>query len=210
MKMVIIKTKMITKNEPIRIECSLCKSLNDDINYAFICNKCEQYEELPDVAFRKNGEIYIRDDELILWDGKRIRILCHHFKERCKCKICKGTSICEHYKEICKCKICNLDGYLSYLVKCRIYSALKKYSPNVPKQKNHFEYLGCDLLTLRKHLEKQFTNGMSWSNYGDEWYIKRIKPCNSFTLTEEDERLKCFNYTNLQPLWHSDKKLKTP
>jgi len=62
------------------------------------------------------------------------------------------------------------------------------------------ELLGCSVPYLRKHLEAQFKEGMSWDNYGD-WHIDHIKPCAAFNLTCEKQQKECFNYKNLQPLW---------
>lgn len=31
-----------------------------------------------------------------------------------------------------------------------------------------------------------------------------IRPCNSFDLTKPEDQLKCFHFTNLQPLWAKD------
>ena len=42
-----------------------------------------------------------------------------------------------------------------------------------------------------------------WDNYG-EWHIDHIKPCAKFDLTKLEDQKKCFNYTNLQPLWAID------
>jgi len=43
---------------------------------------------------------------------------------------------------------------------------------------------------------------MNWDNYGlYGWHIDHIIPCDAFNLIEEEEQLKCFHYTNLQPLW---------
>jgi hypothetical protein len=43
---------------------------------------------------------------------------------------------------------------------------------------------------------------MSWSNWGKfGWHIDHIRPCASFDLSKKSEQLKCFNYSNLQPLW---------
>jgi|BioPla2DNA2_1021312.scaffolds.fasta_scaffold46761_2 hypothetical protein len=66
-----------------------------------------------------------------------------------------------------------------------------------------FEILGCDADELRTHIESQFTEGMSWDNYG-EWHIDHIKPCAMFDLTKPDQQKKCFHYANLQPLWATD------
>jgi hypothetical protein len=41
---------------------------------------------------------------------------------------------------------------------------------------------------------------MNWQNYG-QWHIDHIRPCASFDLKDPIEQAKCFNYTNLQPLW---------
>jgi hypothetical protein len=62
------------------------------------------------------------------------------------------------------------------------------------------ELLGCSIEFLKQYLEKQFTKGMSWSNYG-KWHIDHIKPCCSFDLSKKLEQKICFNYKNLQPLW---------
>jgi len=63
---------------------------------------------------------------------------------------------------------------------------------------------------LRTHLENQFEkeaercgHPISWENQG-EWHIDHIKPCVSFDLDLEEERDKCFHYTNLQPMWGPD------
>jgi hypothetical protein len=71
------------------------------------------------------------------------------------------------------------------------------------KNKRTMEYVGCDVDTLRAHLERQFVDGMTWENQG-EWHIDHVRPCASFNLDNEDERHQCFHYTNLQPLWGPD------
>ena len=62
---------------------------------------------------------------------------------------------------------------------------------------------GCSYRQLRNHLQKQFKEGMTWENYGD-WHIDHIKPMAKFNLNVDDQRNKCFHYTNLQPLWAKD------
>lgn len=74
---------------------------------------------------------------------------------------------------------------------------------------NHLSWLGCTPEEFRIHLEKQFTNGMSWGNYGGRpspgrWSIDHIIPCAAFDLTNEEEALRCFHYTNARPLWSLD------
>jgi hypothetical protein len=65
--------------------------------------------------------------------------------------------------------------------------------------------IGCTITQLRQHLEAQFTDGMSWENYGrNGWHIDHIRPCASFDLTDAEHQRQCFHYTNLQPLWAAD------
>lgn len=56
---------------------------------------------------------------------------------------------------------------------------------------------------LKLHLEKLFSAGMSWENYG-KWHIDHIKPCASFDLTDKAQFDECWSIDNLQPLWASD------
>ena len=67
--------------------------------------------------------------------------------------------------------------------------------------------LGCSIEELKAHLGKMFVVGMSWDNYG-EWEIDHIMPCSSFNLELEDEQRRCFNFSNLQPLWSHDNRVK--
>lgn len=70
------------------------------------------------------------------------------------------------------------------------------------KPESTAELLGCSVEFLKKHLESQFTEGMTWDNYGLKgWHIDHIKPCASFDLTDDEQMKECFHYTNLQPLW---------
>jgi hypothetical protein len=86
---------------------------------------------------------------------------------------------------------CNLSS--------RILKAFK--SKSLFKSQYTIDMLGCDLKTAKAHLEKQFTKGMNWSNQG-KWHVDHIIPCAS--AKNEEELIKLFHYTNLQPLWAFD------
>lgn len=73
------------------------------------------------------------------------------------------------------------------------------------KDLSTLELLGCSLTHFKKHLKKQFKQEMNWDNYGRYgWHIDHIIPCYKFDLTKKSEQLKCFHYTNLQPLWENE------
>jgi len=88
---------------------------------------------------------------------------------------------------------------LSDNIRRRLNFFLKK--EKIKKSNKTFELVGCTPQSLKEHLEKQFTDGMSWDNYGD-WHIDHIIPL-SFAKTEEETYNLC-HYTNLQPLWAND------
>jgi hypothetical protein len=41
---------------------------------------------------------------------------------------------------------------------------------------------------------------MTWENYGSYWHVDHIHPCSLFDFSIEENRNKCFNWTNLTPL----------
>jgi len=90
---------------------------------------------------------------------------------------------------------------LAHNLRSRIGSAIKHCYGE--KSTSTMKLLGCTVNEVRDHIESQFTEGMTWDNYG-EWHIDHIKPCASFDLTIDEEQKKCFHYSNLQPLWAED------
>jgi hypothetical protein len=70
------------------------------------------------------------------------------------------------------------------------------------KNKPWHEAVGYTVEELRSHLERQFTKGMSWENYG-EWHVDHIIPVTAFNYDSVDhpEFKVCWALTNLRPLW---------
>lgn len=81
----------------------------------------------------------------------------------------------------------------------RIWYAFK--NKGFKKDARTIDFLGVDWITVKKHIERQFTKGMNWNNYG-EWHIDHIIPFSSANTEEEIKQL-C-HYSNLQPMWAVD------
>lgn len=92
---------------------------------------------------------------------------------------------------------------IQFKLKVNLRNRLNNAIKNKQKTGSAIADLGCSIEELEKHLEDQFTKGMSWGNYGD-WHIDHIKPLASFDLDNREELLKACNYKNLQPLWAED------
>lgn len=65
--------------------------------------------------------------------------------------------------------------------------------------------LGYSIGDLMGHLERQFTKGMTWDNYGD-WHIDHIVPVSSFSIESADDPnlVRCWSLSNLRPCWASE------
>lgn len=72
------------------------------------------------------------------------------------------------------------------------------------------DLVGYTVDELKEHLESQFTEGMTWNNYG-EWHIDHIIPLSAFhyTLPEDIDFKICWSLDNLQPLWAKDNVVKS-
>ena len=90
------------------------------------------------------------------------------------------------------------EGRLLHNLRNRLNKIMKRI--DVVKDSTTLDLLGCDAVKAKEHIQSQFTEGMSWENYGD-WDVDHIKPCAAFDLIDPEEQKKAFNYKNLQPLW---------
>ena len=65
--------------------------------------------------------------------------------------------------------------------------------------------LGCSFKEFKKHLQSQFTKGMTWGNQG-EWHVDHRIPVSAGKT--EEEILKLNHHSNLQPMWKRDNIIK--
>ena len=95
----------------------------------------------------------------------------------------------------------SVQAHLAMILRTRLHDALRGRT----KADHTLVLVGCTLDQLKVHLEQQFTEGMTWFNYGFRgWHIDHVIPCASFDLTDPVQQRMCFHYTNLQPLWAAD------
>lgn len=72
------------------------------------------------------------------------------------------------------------------------------------KEYKTIELLGYTANELKLHIEKLFTIGMNWENYG-EWHIDHVKPINTFST---DTPLSIINdLSNLRPMWATTREI---
>jgi len=100
-------------------------------------------------------------------------------------------------------KASDVNYKMRHILANRIRNLLK--SQGVKKTMGTIELIGCSMIFLKKHIESQFDDKMTWKNYGRYgWHVHHIIPCALFDLSKIEEQRKCFHYSNLKPLWFDD------
>lgn len=94
----------------------------------------------------------------------------------------------------------NIEFKIYNILRRRVMLSVK--NQNTDKKGNTAKLIGCSVPEFKTYLSKLFKKGMTWENHGFRtWHIDHIRPCCSFDLSKEEDQMKCFHYTNLQPLW---------
>jgi len=137
-----------------------------------------------------------------------------------KCDKCGEEKVLKHSREkiLYKRKICP-TCYLkteqhkkehvpnvNYRIKKSLASHIRKV---MTKQNNTMSYIGCNIQYLREWFEFNFTPDMNWDNYESYWMIDHIIPVCKFDLTNDEDKLRCWNWSNLIPVvvkCHSSKR----
>ena len=96
-------------------------------------------------------------------------------------------------------KLTNPFLKISHNICSLIGSSIKKQG--YTKKSRTYEILGCSYEDFKIHLENQFTEGMTWDNYG-KWHLDHIYPVSR--AIDEQHLIKLNHYTNFQPLWAED------
>jgi len=155
-------------------------------------------------------QLNIYDEQQIRTHAARSTILKfpYHYCEKCNdlkhyryrdsivCKSCDSKKVNNWMRKKKK-----EDDIYRFIQNTRglIYLSLK--NQGYTKNSKTADILGCDFNTFKTHIERKFTKGMSWSNYG-KWHLDHIYPISKATSFEM--ALKLNHYTNFQPLWAKD------
>lgn len=90
---------------------------------------------------------------------------------------------------------------LEATIRTRLHATLAKGA----KSARTFDALGFTIDDLRHHLERQFTRGMTWANYG-EWHVDHILPLSGFSYETPNcpDFRAAWALSNIRPLWAGD------
>jgi hypothetical protein len=182
--------KYTHKENSYSITCKQClnemdkirkKKLRQTISETLIitCEKCKENKALKEFAKLKK------------------------FYKQKICLSCYPKFLTEQKNEWCKNESkTNINYRLKKSLAARLRTVLFKTDSTM-------SYIGCNIEYLKEWFEYNFTKEMNWDNYASYWSIDHIIPVCKFDLTIEDEKLKCWNWSNMMPVtikYNSSKK----
>jgi hypothetical protein len=190
--------------ESTKKKCTKCHYVKDISDFNKDKNKkdglrtiCRECVKINNLLFREKNPIKYRESQKKYRDNNKE-------KESLRQKVWKNnnkdiiTQYSTEYEKIRKKK-----DPIYYLIRiCRSRTHLYFKLKNITKKNRTFDIIGCSPEFLKEHIEKQFTEGMSWELIGEKIHIDHKIPLSSAKIDSEVHRL-C-HYTNLQPLWAED------
>jgi hypothetical protein len=194
------------------------------------CDKCTQikpmdkYRKYTENSYSKTCKKCLNDMDKIRKKNLRQK-KAETFLALCeKCNVEKKLKDFSKLKKFYKKKIC-LSCYPEFLKEQKTEWCRQEHNTNINyrlkkslasrlravliKNDSTMNYIGCNIQYLREWFEYNFISEMNWDNYGSYWSIDHIIPVCKFDLTIDDEKSKCWNWSNLMPVtikYNSSKK----
>jgi len=166
-------------------------------SYSKTCKNClnEMDKIRKKNVRRKKAETYLAkcekcNEEKVLKDFAKLK----KFYKKKICLSCYPKFLTEQKNEWCKNQHnTNINYRLKKSLAARLRNVLFKTDTTM-------NYIGCNIQYFREWFEYNFTSEMNWDNYASYWSIDHIIPVRKFDLTIENEKLKCWNWSNLMPV----------
>jgi flagellar biosynthesis chaperone FliJ len=195
--------------------CNKCGVQKENEEYHKGRNSCKLcVKEYDRVKYLKNIDTYLKKSKETYYKNPEYQkkwVDSNRDKVNLTSKKWRNNNKEKHTQSVLNSRNKNIIRYNEYMVSrrnndslfklsCNIRNRIGKFLSvnNINKKNKTFELVGVTPIELKEYLEKLFTVGMCWDNYG-EWHIDHIIPL-SFAKNEE-EIYKLCHYTNLQPLW---------
>jgi len=124
-------------------------------------------------------------------------------KSRAFSKSARGRKYQSEYKRI---RRRNIPG-VRFAEWSRTFVNRALWKARTSKKFKRSEMFGCDLDSLKLHIESLFEPWMNWSNRGT-WDVDHIIPVKAFDLSDPEHQRWCFYFKNLRPLRKCDNQSK--
>lgn len=89
------------------------------------------------------------------------------------------------------------DEVLQLTIKRKWQIALRRYILENNPSVSYAAYFGLPAVDLRKWIQLQFKEGMTWDNFGKAWNLSQKVPASLFNLREERDLTLCWHFINI-------------
>jgi len=166
-------------NVPKKLTCSDC-NIEKLINEFYKCKRGKYgYFSYCKLCHEKRRKIYVQENKVQIKEYQK------------QYKIKYSSKINEQYKHR---YMSDMKFHLKENMRKRASQAIRR-----KKSLPFMKYLNCCLFKFKVWLQYQFTDSMTWENYGNYWQIDHVIPCSSFDFSKEDDIHKCFIWKNCRP-----------
>ncbi len=193
--------KLASTKDGLRYDCKLCRKAYRAANKDIIKVKNQNYY--------KENKTQLNISNRARWNKNKDIYNAQRFEYRNREEVKlhiqqKNKEYLPKKKENIKIKRkCDLDFQISEILRSKVHKMLSG------KNTSYKEYIGCDIVFLKKWIEYKFDPDMNWNNMGSHWHIDHILPINMFDFSQEASKYLCFHWTNLQPLSPRENRAKS-
>jgi hypothetical protein len=197
--------------------CSECLTEKEDdcfsLNGTRMRGQCKSCRNIQAKQYRSENKDKIRAKDKTYYDQHKDAILARNkvYCENNRVNICANKRIYyeankDKIKQYHQCNKSNRNIRIKLRRKqvphIRVKASLAARIHNLLKSKTHntWKYIGCSNIELQTWLEYQFTDQMSWDNYGMYWHIDHVIPLYAFNILSSEHQHICLNWSNLRPL----------
>lgn len=90
------------------------------------------------------------------------------------------------------------ESVLKFREKRKWQIALRRYVLERNPCANYAPFFGLDADNMRNWIALQFKDGLNWDNFSSHWQFEHVVPVVYFDLAEEEDRVLCWNFTNIR------------
>lgn len=195
------------KNKPVErhpFRCFICNKETIHPRRRFCSDKCSRVQERKNEAAKK----VLNKKPLKSFAEKQCAVCHASFKPKSDNHLhCSHKCSLKSSRRRRRIKERGVKKPVHVRIKQNLSGRLRELLRRKGEQKKNviISYMGCTPKEMVSHIEKQFSKGMTWENYGVfGWHLDHIIPCERFDLTNEDHCRVCFNWRNIRPLWGED------
>ncbi len=173
-----------------------------------ICTKCKVEKPFNDYYKHKNGKDGLNPVCKLCWKEENKMFEQNNPRYEYRSKRYQSIKT-EHNKAVIKRTKERYNNDIEFKLLSNIRSRILKAIKGYTKSKTTKELLGIDIEQYKIYLESKFKEGMDWNNHGSVWEIDHIMPCDSFDMLDPKQQKQCFHYTNTQPLFKIQNRIKS-